>query len=105
MRYFDRRANSAGAGEVVVRWHDQRPLRVRLGRSLWSSRAPASPSPADLRRDNRVVALGPMLSPSDRFRFMENRGWCGAIFFARSQRRYGMVDGLGAWSGYPDEAV
>jgi hypothetical protein len=35
-----------------VRW-------VRLGRSLWSSRAQASPSPADLRHDNQVAALGP----------------------------------------------
>jgi hypothetical protein len=34
-------------------------VRLRLGRSLWSSRAPASPSPADLRHDNQVVALGP----------------------------------------------
>jgi len=79
MRYFDRRANSAGAGEVVGRRHDQRPLRVRLGRSLWPrpSRAPASPSPADLRRDNKVVALGPMLSASDRFRLLEKKSQMG----------------------------
>jgi hypothetical protein len=45
-----------------------------------------------------VVALGPMLSASDRFRFLEkNRRWCGAIFHARSQRRHGMVDGLGTF--------
>jgi hypothetical protein len=45
------------------------PLRVRLGRSLWSSRAPASPSPADVRHGRQVIALGPMLPGSDRFRF------------------------------------
>jgi len=44
-------------------------LGVRLGRSLRSSRTPASPSPADIRHDNQVVALGPMFSTLDRFRF------------------------------------
>jgi hypothetical protein len=34
-------------------------LRVRLGRSLWSSRTPAPPSPAGIATDNQVVALGP----------------------------------------------
>jgi hypothetical protein len=34
-------------------------LRVRPGRSLWSSRTPAPPSPADIATDNQVVALGP----------------------------------------------
>src|SRR5215831_17555812 len=33
--------------------------------------APASPSPADLRHDNQVVALGPMLSASDPLSFLE----------------------------------
>jgi hypothetical protein len=28
----------------------------------WSSRAPSSPSPADILPDNHVVALGPTLS-------------------------------------------
>jgi hypothetical protein len=35
---------------------------VTCGRSLWSSRTLASPSPADIRHGNQVVALGPMLS-------------------------------------------
>jgi hypothetical protein len=43
----------------------ERPVRVRLGRSLWSSRTPASSSPADIRPDNQVVAVGSMLSTSD----------------------------------------
>jgi hypothetical protein len=38
-------------------------------RSLRSSSTPASASPADIRHDNQLVALGPMLSTSDRFRF------------------------------------
>jgi hypothetical protein len=89
--FSTRAPNSTGAGEVVVCRHDQRPLRVRLGRSLWSSRTLlASLSPADLRRDNRVAALGPMLSASDRFRlflkqFRRRRSR------SRTQRRCGRV--------------
>jgi hypothetical protein len=47
----------------------------RFTRSLRSSRTPA-PSPADIRHDNQVVALRPMLSTFDRFRFLDKiRGW------------------------------
>src|SRR5262249_31073632 len=46
--------------------------------------------------DNQVVALGPMLSASDRFLFLEkNRKWAGRDRARRSQRRFGMVDGRG----------
>jgi len=42
---------------------------VRLGRSLWSSPLASFTLSRHIRHDNQVIALGPMLSTSDRFRF------------------------------------
>jgi hypothetical protein len=41
------------------------PLWVRLSRPFRSSCTPASPSPADIRDDNQLVAFRPMLSTSE----------------------------------------
>jgi hypothetical protein len=77
---LDRAEGSAGCpgweADVVVGSNSP----VRLSRA---ARA-ASPSPADIRHDNQLVALGPMLSTLDRFRFLEkNRRWAGRDRHAR----------------------